>query len=287
MLKLIQRQVGVLNEQENRQQRYLEHIKAFRLIDDDFMTKCFEDNIECVELLLRIILGKEDLQVSEAKTQVFVLNLKNRSVRLDVLATDSNGCKYNIEIQRENKGAGYKRARYYSSMVDVNMLQKSQDFDNLPETYIIFITENDVIGKGLPIYEIERQIVQTGEIIDDGEHILYINGARQDDTALGKLMQDMVNPEPATMNYDVLAKTVDYYKNSKEGNAVMCKAMEDLWNEAMQQGMQQGIDKGLNEARKANALRMLTNGKLTLEEVAECSGLTLEEVKKLQSEKSA
>ena len=71
--------------------------------------------------------------------------------------------------------------------------------------------------------------------------------------------------------------------NNREGNETMCKAMEDLWNEAMEQG----IDKGLNEARKASALRMLTNGKLSLEEIAECSGLTLEEVKKLQNEKSA
>lgn len=272
-----------MNEYEERQQRFLEKLKAFRLMDDDFMTKCFEDNIECVELLLRIILNKPDLQVIEAKTQVFVLNLKNRSVKLDVLASDGTGCKYNIEIQRENSGAGYKRARYHSSMVDVEMLQKGQDFDKLPETYIIFITEKDVVGKGLPLYIIERCNIDTDEIIDDGEHILYVNGARQDDTALGKLMQDMCNPNPDTMNYGVLAKYVDYYKNSKEGNAVMCKAMEDLWNEAMEQG----IDKGLNEARKASALRMLTNGKLSLEEIAECSGLTLEEVKKLQNEKSA
>lgn len=268
-----------MNEQEIRHQRYLEQIKAFRLIDDDFMTKCFEDNIECVEFVLRIILQKQDLKVIEAKTQAFVLNLENRSVRLDVLATDRCGCKYNIEIQRENKGAGYKRARYHSSMVDVSILQKRQDFEELPEIFIIFITEKDVIGKGLPVYEIERQILQTGEIIDDGEHILYINGTCQDDTALGKLMQDMFNPDPHTMNYDVLAKCVDYYKNQKEGNAVMCQAMEDLWNEAM--------ERGVNETMKANALRMLTNGKLSLEEIAECSGLTLEEVKKLQNEKSA
>ena len=100
-----------MNEYEERQQRFLEKLKAFRLMDDDFMTKCFEDNIECVELLLRIILNKPDLQVIEAKTQVFVLNLKNRSVKLDVLASDGTGCKYNIEIQRENSGAGYKRAK--------------------------------------------------------------------------------------------------------------------------------------------------------------------------------
>ena len=140
------------------------------------------------------------MQVIEAKTQVFVLNLKNRSVKLDVLASDGTGCKYNIEIQRENSGAGYKRARYHSSMVDVEMLQKGQDFDKLPETYIIFITEKDVVGKGLPLYRIERCNIDTDDIIDDGEHILYVNGACQDDTALGRLMQDMCNPNPDTMN---------------------------------------------------------------------------------------
>ncbi len=157
-----------MDTKEKRWQRYLVQIKAFRLMDDDFMTKCFEDNTECVELMLKIILNKSDLKVIEAKTQVFILNLKNRSVRLDVLATDNEGQKYNIEIQRANSGAGFKRARYNSSMIDINMLQKNQDFANLPETYIIFITEQDVIGKDLPLYRIERCNIDTNEIIDDG-----------------------------------------------------------------------------------------------------------------------
>ena len=70
------------------------------------MTKCFEDDIPCVELVLRIILNKDDLQVTEAHTQDFLANLRNRSVRLDVLATDSTGKKYNIEIQRADKEIG-------------------------------------------------------------------------------------------------------------------------------------------------------------------------------------
>ena len=51
-------------------------------------------------------------------------NLLKRSVRLDVLATDSASIKYNIEIQRSDKGAGQKRARYNSSMLDARLLQK-------------------------------------------------------------------------------------------------------------------------------------------------------------------
>ena len=67
----------------------LERLRAFRLIDDDFFTKCFEGDTECVKLVLQIVLDKSDLNVVDVRTQVFVENLLNRSVRLDVLATDS------------------------------------------------------------------------------------------------------------------------------------------------------------------------------------------------------
>lgn len=111
---------------------------------------------------------KPDLQVIDVRTQVFVENLLNRSVRLDILATDSAGDKYNIEIQRADKGAGRKRARYNSSMMDVNLLKKGDNFDQLPEIYVVFITEHDVMGKGKPVYQIERCILGTGERFDDG-----------------------------------------------------------------------------------------------------------------------
>lgn len=96
--------------------------------------------------MLRIVLEKPDLVVVDVRTQVFVENLLNRSVRLDVLATDSTGRKINVEVQRSDKGAGRKRARYNSSMMDANLLSKGGDFDMLPETYVVFITEHDVIS---------------------------------------------------------------------------------------------------------------------------------------------
>ena len=138
-------------------------------------------------------------------TQVFVENLVNCSVRLDILATDSVGTKYNIEIQRSDKGAGRKRARYNSSMLDANLLQKGEDFSELPETYVIFITENDVMGKGLPLYPVERYISVTGERFEDGAHILYVNGAYRGDSPIGRLMHDFGCVDPSDMYYDVLA----------------------------------------------------------------------------------
>ena len=122
---------------DKKHQEDLERLRGFRLLDDDFLTKCFEGDTASIELVLRIILNKHDLKVLDVRTQVFIENLLNRSVRLDIVATDDTGMKFNVEIQRSDKGAGRRRARYNSSMMDVNFLKKGEDFDELPETWEI------------------------------------------------------------------------------------------------------------------------------------------------------
>ena len=106
---------------DKQHQDNLKRIAKFRLIDDIFFKKCFEDNTEGVELLLQLIMDKSDLKVSALHTQHFVTNLVNRSVQLDVVATDAQNKTYNIEIQRGSSGAGARRARYHSSMLDINL----------------------------------------------------------------------------------------------------------------------------------------------------------------------
>ena len=86
-------------QSEQKHQEDLQRLKEFRLLDDDFMTKCFDEHTECIELVLQIILECPDLKIEDVRTQVFVENLLRRSVCLDILATDDAGRKYNIEIQ--------------------------------------------------------------------------------------------------------------------------------------------------------------------------------------------
>ena len=272
------KQVGRLTVTEQIDQKHeedLQRLRGFRLLDDDFLTKCFEGDTASIELVLQIVLEKPDLKVLDVRTQVFVENLLNRSVRLDILATDSTGAKLNVEVQRSDKGAGRKRARYNSSMMDANLLKKGEDFDKLPETWVIFITENDVMGKGLPLYPIERCFLGTGERFEDGSHILYVNGAYRGDTPIGKLMHDFSCTDAADMYYGTLADRVRFFKESKEGIEIMCRAMEDMRNQTLKEG-------AINSAK-----RMLADGILTLEKIAEYAGLPLDEVKKLKAERTA
>ena len=140
-----------------------------------------------------------------------------------------------------------------------------------------------VSPKGHPVYQVERCFIGTGEKFGDGSHILYVNGAYRDETPIGKLMHDFSCTNPSDMYYDILAERTRFFKESKEGIAVMCKAMEDMRKESLQEGIQEGRKEGM----KDTALRMLADGTLSLEKIAEYSGLSLEEVKKLSEDKIA
>ena len=254
---------------------YLAEIKRFRLMDDDFMSKCLENAPECIELILQIILDKKDLKVVKAQTEYPIKSLQGRGVRFDVFARDSEGKEYDIEIQRADKGAEPKRARYNSALMDANALKSGEDIDKLRDTYVIFITENDVMGRGQEVYVYDRTEKGSGEHLGDGTHIIYVNGATRSTSDIGKLVHDLMCPDAEEMYFDVLKKQVSKFKNSEEGRHTMCKAMEKI--------AERNKAEGKREAMKDMAKRLLANGKLMLKEVAECSGLSLAQVRKLQA----
>ena len=97
---------------------YKRQLRGFRLLDDDFMSKVFEDKA-CSQFLLQIILEKKDLIVQKVHAQHDIKNLQGRSIRLDIIAIDGNGRVYNIEIQRSDKGASIKRTRYNLSLIHI------------------------------------------------------------------------------------------------------------------------------------------------------------------------
>ena len=250
----------------------LQRLRGLRLLDDDFMQKVFEDKA-CTEFLLQIILNRTDLKVLRVNGQQDIKNLQGRSVRLDILAVDADNRVYNIEIQRSDKGAGVKRARYNSSLIDANVTEPGEKYENLCESYVIFITENDIMKAGLPIYHIERTVKETGELFGDESHIIYVNSQIKDESALGKLMHDFSCTDAKDMKYKILADRVRYFKEDEKGVATMCRAMEEMRNETAR------------ETEHAKAIKvakgMLQSGKLSYEEIAEIAELSIDEVKAL------
>ncbi len=264
-------------------------IDSFCLFDTLYITAFFDGNIEGIEQVLRIVLDKPDLKVISVITEAFVANIDNHSVYFDVVAQDAQGKLMDVEVQRSDAGASRKRARFYSSMLDYRTFAKGIDYDKLPESWVIFITENDVIGKNKPLYHIERVIMDGGELFGDDSHILYVNGACRDNTPLGKLMHDFACTNADQMYYNRLAERTRYFKESKEGEPFMNKLLEKYTAQVESKSLEKGVALGKSEgiANTLKAISLVQAGKYAIEEIASLSGLSVDEVKTLQAELSA
>ena len=265
----------ILSTTAQMHQQDLERLKSLRYMDDDFMTVCLADNFEGVELILRIVLGRQDITVKSVRTQEPMKNLQGRSAILDVHAVDSTKKEFDIEIQRKDSGAGAKRARHNSSLLDAHILKAGDDTEDIPDSYVIFITENDVMQGNQPIYLVERYVTigENKVLFGDGSHIIYVNGKYRGDDEIGKLMHDFSCTNPEDMNYEALAKRARYYKQDEKGVATMCKIMEDMRNEAAK------------KTTKDNARRLLKLGKIKIDEISECfPDLSDSDVRELEAE---
>lgn len=268
---------NLLNEMESerRLQENMQRIRGFRLMDDEFMSICLKDNKPAVNRILGIILNKPDIQVTRVDTQVEVRNFGGRSIRLDMEARDKDGV-YNCEIQRADKGATPRRARFHGSLLDMKESDKGMMFEQLPETYIIFITEKDYFGKGEPIYRFERYCREIDRNLNDGLHIIYVNGEYRGDDDIGWLMHDFSCTNADDIHYTEIAERIRFFKEDDEGVKSMCRSIEEM------------LEKNSKEVTERNTLefarQMIALGKNTIDDISKCTGLTVEEISKLASE---
>ena len=260
---------------QERYERYEELIRQFSLLDDDFMKKCFENGTSCIQLILRIILKQPKLTLVSSHGQHYIKNLWGRSIQADIYAQDTSGNIYDVEVQKDNKGADARRARYNSSLIDANIFDKGCEPLDLPESYVIFVTKNDVLKGSCPVYHVERCVRELGSDFNDCQHIIYVNAGYEDDTTpLGRLMHDFRCKDVSEMYYKELAERVRYLKETREGVNDMCKIMEDLRAE----GRAEGIAVGRAEVREETAVQMLRDGVLPYDKIALYAGISLERV---------
>ena len=259
---------------ESRYEKYKGIIKNFTLMSDIFMRNVFKKR-ECLEYVLQVIMEKQDLYVIDQVIQKDYKNLQGRSAVMDCVARDSAGKQFDVEIQQDNEGASPKRARYHSGLMDMNTLNPGQDFEELPESYVIFITRDDILGYGLPIYHIDRQIKELNEAFQDEAHIIYVNSRKQDDTELGRLIHDLHCKKADEMHSPILAKRVYELKETQKGVELMCHEMEKIYSE----GMESGEKRGELKAKKETALSMAEEG-MNIQKIARLVKVSEKDVQK-------
>ena len=247
--KLTQKNKKSHQDMEERRQIYREILKNFTIMSDAFMRNVLKEKA-CTEYILQVIMGESELTVEDQVIQHDYKNLQGRSTIMDCVATDQKNRQMNIEIQQESKDASPQRSRYNSALLDMNTLNPGQSVKELPESYIIFITREDVMKEGLPIYHIQRNVNNTNRAFGDGSHILYVNSQIQNDTKLGRLMHDLHCKNADEMYSEVLAARVRQLKETPEGVEYMCKEMDRIYGMGELEGEKKGVKWGRAMERK-------------------------------------
>ena len=261
-------------------------INDVTLMDNRFLNKALDGNIPATQRMLRIMLNNDKIKVRKVGVQQWLQNLYGHSAQLDILAEDENGTQFNVEIQRNDEGASEKRARFYCGALDMHFLDTGEKYEALPEAYVIFITEHDVLKKSWPLYNVQRCLIGNGEVFEDGSHVVYVNAACQEDTPLGRLMQDLNCKDPNKMHYKELADTVNYFKTTKEGEANMASVIE-MYAKNQAEKVAAKVAEETAYKRNIEVAKEMLADNMSIEVVTRISKLSEDEVRALAAKQSA
>jgi len=246
-------------------------IDDLTLFDDDLMTLVFNKNIPATELILRIILKRNIRVISvDAQEEMRSPIVGGRDITLDIHAIDEDGEEINVEVQGSSEGAHVRRARFHSAVMDSRMLKENDPFKILKDSYVIFIYKHDKFGKGLPIYRAERVISEIEEPLNDGSHIVYVNGNYKGNDEIGKLMADFRSTSSDGMNYKELADGLHHFKETEEGRDVMCESVKKYAEEyAKEYAEEYATDTKIEMVKN-----LMSNMKWTLEQTLNNMGVS-------------
>ena len=256
--------------------------KAFEKlqIKDDFMFSVIMRNPRFCKPFLERILNIKISRIEYPNSQETIdISADAKSVRLDIYVEDGKETVYNIEMQTTENRNLPKRTRYYQGMIDLNILEKGENYRDLKRSFVIFVCTFDLFGEGRHIYTFENRCIQNPELsLLDGTTKIILNtkGIMDDVTPEMKRLLDFIDgKEPE----DDFTRELD--------EAVQSVRKNEKWRldyMTLQMNYQEKYEQGIEQGNKQAALRMIEAGKLSYEEIAMYSGLTLEQVLELQKE---
>ncbi len=144
-------------------------------IRDNFMFAAVMMEEENCKPFLEMLLGIKIAHVKVSYEKSIVYHPECKGVRMDVFAKDENNTRYDIEmqVQRENLP---KRARYYQSQMDMELLARGHGYEELPNTYVIFICDFDPFGENRYKYTFENCCVEKQSLsAEDGKKSIFLN----------------------------------------------------------------------------------------------------------------
>ncbi|MBP3709496.1 MAG: Rpn family recombination-promoting nuclease/putative transposase [Treponema sp.] len=274
---------------------------------NDFVFCHVMQDTEICKEVLEIILAENITPIKNIISQNSLSRLSGtKAVRLDICVETIDGKLYDIEMQVVNKYELPKRMRFYQSMLDLSYLREGEHYKNLRDNYIIFICKFDFFKKNFPVYFFENLCKNDRSIkLNDGTKKIIINTTAFNNTNNKRLKQLLAFIQEGTLSNDLTRRIHEMVEISrlqevaKEFYQLISPYEMDLrdkWKtegleEGRAEGIAEGISQGIAQGREqglAEGLEKLRNSAtnfkkmgLPLEQIAEVTGLTLDEVNAL------
>ena len=287
-----------MNESTNEKDNRKGTLNGFRMkpyeeltIVDNFMfTKVMSDPEIC-KTFLEIVLDVKIKEISYPEDEkTITIASESKSVRLDVYVDDDEGTIYNVEMQSTIKYNLPKRSRYYQAMIDLQLLDKGADYNQLNKSYIIFICTFDLFGHGRHIYRFKNCCLECPDLVlEDDATKIFINtkGIQDDISDEFKEMIKVFNGEDGQSEYaKKLMHNVDEIRLNKKWRREYMQLWE-IEKERYQEGKAEGKAEGKVEGRAEiipflieMSIKMTGNEEISINEVANTvPNLTIDEIK--------
>lgn len=244
-------------------------------IQDDFM---FKKVMQCKRICMRLIseimqVDVRDITYLETEKTIEAY-IEGRGIRLDVLVADDKGTHYNIEMQVRNtigtstgKALLPKRTRYYQGSIDTDMLQKGQNFDELPPLVLIFICAFDLFDQNRYLYEFKSRCAEDYELVLDNEvTVMFLNalGHRGNVSQLVKnflqYVNDHVPKDDFTNEVEDEVVRLNHDKEVRREFMVLSTRLKDERMLGIEEGRVEGRVEGKAEKAQEVAMNMLKDG---------------------------
>ena len=228
-------------------------------IKDNFLFGAVMSVEENCKGFLEMVLGFSIAQVVVSKEKSIVYHPEYKGVRLDIYAEDENHTHYNVEMQVKKKTALGKRSRYYHSQMVMEALTSGEDYETMPDTFVIFVCDFDPFGEHLYCYTFGNECRENKNVkLDDGSYTIFLSTRGENEEEVPAELVRFLKFVTADLEeseedfQDKLVKrfqeTIHNIKADREmGERYMI--FEEMLREEKQEGRQEGLLEGRIEGR--------------------------------------
>lgn len=225
-------------------------------IRDNFIFAAVMMQDDNCKMFLEMLLGIEIREVVISYEKSLIYNPEYKGVRLDVYANDENNTRYDIEMQVVEQKLG-KRARYYHSQMDMDILGSGHEYSELPAAYVIFICDFDPFDKGKYCYTFENRCMQDFSLsMEDESRSIFLSTVGKDSDCIPKELKAFLDfvkadtPENNIQTEDAyVRKLQDTIRSVKENRELErgFMTLEEIRQLGISEGMKEGMKEGMRE----------------------------------------